>query len=201
MGRNLIAILRGLDPAQAVDVADILIDAGFHMIEVPLNSPEPFKSIELITQKYGDSAIIGAGTVLTPENVQKVKDAGGKLVVSPDANPEVIRATKAAGMLSYPGVMTPTESFSALHAGADGLKLFPSSVLGLGGYKAIKSVLPAGTECYAVGGISPDNMKEWLDAGIAGFGIGSDLFKPGYSLDEIKIRAANIVAAYDKAAA
>lgn len=201
MGRNLVAILRGLAPAQAIDVADILVAAGFSMIEVPLNSPEPFKSISLISEKHGTSALIGAGTVLTVEAVQSVKDAGGKIVVSPDANPDVIRATKAADMLSYPGIMTPTEAFSALHAGADALKLFPSSVLGVSGFKAIKAVLPANTDCVAVGGIGPQNMKEWLDAGIAGFGIGSDLFKPDYSLKDIENRAAKIVAAYDQASA
>ncbi|MFD1695867.1 2-dehydro-3-deoxy-6-phosphogalactonate aldolase [Roseibium aestuarii] len=199
MARNLIAILRGLTPEQSLDVADILVEAGFSLIEVPLNSPDPLVSIGRIAAKYGAQATIGAGTVLTTAQVQSVKDAGGTLVVSPDANVEVIRATKAAGMLSYPGIMTPTEAFAALHAGADGLKLFPSSVLGLGGFKALSAVLPAGTRCYAVGGISPDNMKEWLDAGIRGFGIGSDLFKPGYSLDDIKARATSLVAAYDKA--
>lgn len=199
MARNLIAILRGLTPDQSLDVADILVEAGFSLIEVPLNSPDPLVSIGRIAAKYGAQATIGAGTVLTTAQVQSIKDAGGTLVVSPDANVEVIRATKAAGMLSYPGIMTPTEAFAALHAGADGLKLFPSSVLGLGGFKALSAVLPAGTGCYAVGGISPDNMKEWLDAGIRGFGIGSDLFKPGYSLDDIKARATSLVAAYDKA--
>ncbi len=200
MSRNLIAILRGLTPDEAQPVTECLINAGITRIEVPLNSPEPLKSIEAMAKTFGAHAEIGAGTVLEPCQVHDVKAAGGTLIVSPDCNPEVIRTTKAEGMSSFPGVMTPTECFTALRSGADGLKFFPASLIGPDGLKAMLAVLPRGTATYAVGGAGPDNFSDWIKAGAAGFGIGTALFKPGFTVAEIKTRAEKIVAAYDAAA-
>jgi len=199
MSRNLIAILRGLTPDEALAVTDNLIEAGITRIEVPLNSPEPLKSIEAMAKAFSDKAEIGAGTVLEPAQVTDVKSAGGTLIVSPDCNPDVIRTTKQQFMSSFPGVMTPTECFTALRSGADGLKFFPASLIGPDGLKAMLAVLPKGTATYAVGGAGPDNFGDWIKAGAAGFGIGTALFKPGFTVAEIRDRANRIVAAYDAA--
>lgn len=197
MTRPLIAILRGISPDEALPITECLVEAGITRIEVPLNSPDPFESIGRMAKAFAGRAQIGAGTVLEPDDVTRVKNAGGTLVVSPDCNPEVIRATKAAGMASYPGVMTPSECFTALRNGADGLKLFPASLIGVSGLKAIRAVLPAGTETYAVGGAGPDNFGDWLRAGVTGFGIGTALYTPGLTAGEVARRAAEMVAAYD----
>lgn len=197
MTRNIVAILRGVTPAEVEEFTEILITAGITKIEVPLNSPEPLRSIGLITTRFGNDALIGAGTVLSPEDVQNVHEVGGQLIVSPDCNTDVIRKTKALDMLSYPGVMTPTECFAALRAGADGLKFFPGAQLGPDGVKAVRAVLPKDTEVLAVGGAGPENFAEWKAAGADGFGIASALYKPGYSAAEISERAAKVVAAYD----
>ena len=194
--RNLIAILRGITPPEAAEAARALVRAGITRIEVPLNSPDPFASITAMVAAT-DDAEIGAGTVLTVEEVGRVKAAGGSLVVSPNCDPEVIRATRAQGMASWPGVMTPTECFAAIKAGATGLKLFPGSLLGPEGLKAIRAVLPKGLPVYAVGGAGPANFADWVKAGASGFGIGTALYTPGLSADEIHARAVQIVAAHD----
>ncbi|MDU8910634.1 2-dehydro-3-deoxy-6-phosphogalactonate aldolase [Aestuariicoccus sp. MJ-SS9] len=198
MSRDIIAILRGITPPEARAIAGALIAAGIDRIEVPLNSPQPFDSIADMVEAFGDVATIGAGTVLDPADVGRLRDIGARMVVSPDTNQRVIAATKAAGMVSYPGVMTPTEAFLALRTGADGIKLFPASLIGPEGLKAMAAVLPSGTKTYAVGGVGPENFAEWFAAGATGFGIGSSLYKPGLSVAEVATRAAAMVAAYDK---
>ena len=201
MTRPLIAILRGVTPPHVAEIADALISAGITKIEVPLNSPEPLHSISILARDFGDAAEVGAGTVLTVDQVDRVADAGGRLIVSPNTDLFVIDRTKKLGLASWPGAMTPTECFSALAEGADGLKLFPASLIGTGGLKAIRAVLPAATQVYAVGGAGPENFGEWIAAGASGFGIGTALFKPGDSTETVAKNARAIVAAYDAALA
>ena len=185
----LVAILRGLTPDEAVATGRAIVEAGFRMLEVPLNSPRPIDSIAKLAAALGPDVLVGAGTVMTPANVDAVATAGGRLIVMPHADTTVIRAAKAAGLFCVPGVATPTEAFAALDAGADALKLFPAEQSAPAVLKAWRAVLPRELPVMPVGGISPDNMAPWVAAGAAGFGIGSALYAPGRSLDDTMQRA------------
>jgi 2-dehydro-3-deoxyphosphogalactonate aldolase len=185
----LVAILRGLRPDEAVATGRVIAGAGFRMLEVPLNSPQPMDSIALLADALGDDVLVGAGTVMTPAQVGAVASAGGRLIVMPHADAAVIRAAKAAGLLCVPGVATPTEAFAALAAGADALKLFPAEQSAPAVLKAWRAVLPREVPVLPVGGIAPDAMAPWVAAGAAGFGIGSALYAPGRSLDDTASRA------------
>ena len=198
--RPLVAILRGIEPHEVVGIGEALIKAGFGIVEVPLNSPEPLKSIEALAREFGDRAIIGAGTVLTTSEVDSVIDAGGRLIVSPNMNVEVIRRTRQRNGLSFPGVFTPSEAFAAIEAGCHALKFFPASLHGPGGIKAIKAVLPPQLPVLAVGGVSVPTIGEWLTAGSDGFGIGSNVYKIGWDATKVGEEATAFVAAYDAAA-
>lgn len=200
MSRPIIAILRGLTPVEAAKVGRALIDAGIDRIEVPLNSPDPLESIGLLSREFGAYALIGAGTVLRVEEVDAVAEVGGKLIVSPNCDARVISHTHKLGLQSWPGVFTPTEAFTALDAGATGLKLFPGSMAGPSGLAAMRAILPVGTQVFAVGGAGPENFGDWIKASADGFGIGSALYKPGMSVEAIADHAGRIVAAYDEAA-
>jgi len=192
----IVAILRGVTPARVEAVAQAIFDAGIRAIEVPLNSPEPFKSIELLANRFGGNALTGAGTVTTPAEVDRVAEAGGRLAVSPHTDAAVIARAVAKGLHPMPGIMTPSEAYAAFHAGARDLKLFPATSMGIGHLKAMLVILPPSVKIYAVGGVNPGNMKEWRAAGAAGFGLGSDLFKPDYDDAEIARRAKAAVEAF-----
>ena len=195
----LVAILRGVTPARIEAIAAALFEAGFRAIEVPLNSPEPLKSIALLAKQFGDRCLTGAGTVLTPEDVDRVADAGGKLLVTPNTNPAVIARGVEKGLTVMPGFYTPSEGFAAVAAGARYLKLFPASSGGIGHLQAMLAVLPKTVPIYAVGGVGAGNMSEWRKAGAAGFGLGSDLFKPDFTDAEIATRARQCVKAFNDA--
>jgi 2-dehydro-3-deoxyphosphogalactonate aldolase len=194
---GLIAILRGLRPEEAAAIGEVLYGAGFRVIEVPLNSPEPYESIRILRGTLPADCLIGAGTVLTPQQVGQVKAAGGQVIVMPHSDPQVLRAAKAAGLYLSPGVATPTEAFAALAEGAHVLKMFPAEQMGPAVVKAWLAVLPAGTVLVPVGGITPDNMAVFIEAGVKGFGLGSGLFKPGLTVDEVAVRAKAYVAAWN----
>lgn len=201
MSRNLIAILRGIRPEEAESVTSVLIDAGITDIEVPLNSPEPLESIGIMARQFATDACIGAGTVLTVDDVENVASAGGQFVVSPNCNPEVIAATRRLEMASYPGVLTASECFKALQAGATALKVFPAAMMGYEGLQAIRAVLPVGTQVFMVGGVDQHNFTDWIAAGADGFGIGSALYKPGKPLADIARDAQAMVSAFDRISA
>jgi 2-dehydro-3-deoxyphosphogalactonate aldolase len=192
----LIAILRGIQPNEVLDVGQALADAGWHMIEVPLNSPHPLVSISALTAAH-PHLLIGAGTVLNPDQVREVHKAGGKLVVSPNFNGDVVRAAVDLGMVCLPGVLTASEAFAALDAGATGLKLFPAEMIPPAAVKALRAVLPAAVQLLPVGGIDVTSMATYLAAGANGFGIGSALYKPGRSADEVKRIALDFKAAFE----
>ena len=191
----LIGIIRGVTPADAVGIGKALLDGGIRIIEVPLNSPEPFASIGAIAEAIGEEALVGAGTVLDPADVQKVKQAGGRIIVSPNMNPAVIAATVEAGMISSPGIFTPTEAFAALEAGSHALKLFPAEAASPAVVKALKAVLPNDVPLIIVGGVTPESIGAWLDAGADGFGLGGGLYRPGQSAEETLAKARAYVAA------
>lgn len=193
---GVVAILRGVTPDEVLDVAAVLHDAGVRVIEVPLNSPQPFDSIARLARAWGSRVLVGAGTVLSPADVDRVADAGGRLVLAPNLDIAVVRQTKARGLLSVPGVATPSEGFAALAAGADALKLFPAEVLGPPVLKAWRAVFPPGTPMLPVGGVGVANLAAFKAAGAAGAGIGSSLYAPGVALDELGRRARALVAAW-----
>lgn len=195
--RELIAILRGITRREAVPIARALVDAGITKIEVPLNSPDPYESIGAMIAACGDDALIGAGTVLTEAQVHDLAQIGAQLVVSPDCNAQVIKATRAARMHSYPGILTPTEAFAAIRAGASGLKLFPASLVGADGLRAMRAVLPPEIPVYAVGGVGPADFATWRQAGAAGFGLGTAIYAPGMSAEQVAARAREIVTAWE----
>ena len=197
----LVAILRGLTPDEAEGAGAALIAAGVRIIEVPLNSPSPLDSIARLAARFGDEALIGAGTVLTPADVARVADAGGGLIVSPNTDPRVIRAAKSAGLASAPGCFTPTEAFAALEAGADALKLFPAEAAPPAVVKALRAVLPRDVPLIAVGGITPGAMADYRAAGADGFGLGSALYSPGMAAADVATRARGFVAALGEPAA
>jgi 2-dehydro-3-deoxyphosphogalactonate aldolase len=190
----LVAILRGLEPGEAVPVGEALVAAGIRIIEVPLNSPEPFHSIRALADALQGRALVGAGTVLDTLSVARVKDAGGRLVVAPNTDAQVISAAVNAGMVAAPGYFTPSEAFTALGAGAQALKLFPAEAASPAVLKAQRAVLPKGVPVLVVGGVQPDRMRPWIEAGANGFGLGSGLFAPGRSADEVHERALAYVA-------
>jgi 2-dehydro-3-deoxyphosphogalactonate aldolase len=185
----LIGIVRGITPKEAEAVGEAVLEAGIRIIEVPLNSPDPLRSIELLSKKFGDSMLVGAGTVLGTREVAQVRDAGGRIIVSPDSNPGVIATAAEAGLVSSPGYFTPSEAFAAIRAGATSLKLFPAEGATPALLKAHLAVLPKDMPVLPVGGIHPDNMKPWLDAGASGFGLGSGLYKPGQSAADTLAKA------------
>ena len=190
----LIAIIRGVKPDEAEAIGDAIYQGGIRIVEIPLNSPDPLRSIELLSSRFGDRALVGAGTVLSADQVAQVKDAGGRIIVSPDTNVEVIAAAAAAALVSSPGYFTPSEAFAAIRAGAHALKLFPAEGASPAVLKAQLAVIPKDIPVMAVGGIKPDNMRPWLEAGAAGFGLGSGLYKPGQSAAETLDKARAYVA-------
>lgn len=195
----LIAILRGITPEEVVEHVAALVDAGFDAIEIPLNSPNPYQSIQLAVEHFGDRALIGAGTVLEPDSVDKLHAIGSKLVVTPNISPDVIRRTVEYGMTVCPGCATATEAFAALNAGARSLKIFPSSAYGPDYIKALKAVLPKDVSVFAVGGVTPENLNDYLRAGCIGAGLGSDLYRAGQSVDATAQKAHAFVKAYKDA--
>jgi 2-dehydro-3-deoxyphosphogalactonate aldolase len=199
MNRNIIAILRGVKPKEVLDIAHVIVKAGISQVEVPLNSPSAFESIELLRDEFEGSIQFGAGTVTDIKQVEVLAKIGVNFIVSPNFDPVVVKATKKADILSYPGVITPTECFSALNCGADGLKFFPASLIGENNLIALKAVLPSNIPLFMVGGVGPKNFASWIKAGATGFGIGSGLYKAGDSSEIVAKKAESIVLSYDEA--
>ncbi|MBR1135547.1 MAG: 2-dehydro-3-deoxy-6-phosphogalactonate aldolase [Bradyrhizobium sp.] len=197
--RSLVAILRGIKPDEAEEIVAVLVEAGFEMIEVPLNSPEPFVSIERLARRFGQDCLIGAGTVTNAPDCVRVAEAGGRLMVSPNVDAEVLATAQAYDMVTMPGVFTPTEAFLALRCGASALKYFPASVLGPAGIAAQLAVLPKGVVVGAVGGVSDKNLATYVAAGVRAFGLGSSLYKPGMTASDVRDTARASVLAYDEA--
>jgi 2-dehydro-3-deoxyphosphogalactonate aldolase len=196
---GLVAILRGVTPAEAVDVAEAVFGAGFDAVEVPYNSPDPLESVRRIRAAVSGDRRVGAGTVLTPDDVRRAADAGASLIVSPNTRADVVAETVRLGLESYPGAATPTEAFAALDAGARAVKLFPGSTIGVGGMRAWASVLPPGTGLVPVGGVDAGNLADWARAGAAGAGIGTSLYRPGDAPELVAERAAALVHVWSSA--
>ena len=196
---GIIAILRGVSPDEVIAVGQALYDQGVRIVEVPLNSPEPFASIEKLAKVFGEKMVVGAGTVLSVQDVNLLKDHGGQISVSPDCNPETIARAVALGLDPLPGVFTPTEAFAAIRAGAKHLKLFPAEAASPQTIKAWKAVLPKHVKVHAVGGVTPANMNDWISAGASGFGIGSSIYKHGMTLAQVSESAHSLVTAWKKA--
>lgn len=194
---GLVAILRGLDPAEAQAVGETLYASGFRALEVPLNSPDPLRSIEIMRRVLPTDAVVGAGTVLTVDQVRACHGAGSQIIVSPNTNVKVIAETVALGMDSFPGAAIPSNAFDAIEAGAKNVKIFPAEQVGLAGFKAWTAVIPKEIGLIPVGGITEENMAEWVAAGATGFGIGSSLYKQGRTIEELRIRADKLVRAYE----
>lgn len=190
----LVAILRGIKPSEVLEFADVLVQNGFKVIEIPLNSPSPYESIKLLSDKYGNDVVIGAGTVITKEQVDLVQAAGGRIIISPHSDAELIEYTKHKKLYSVPGFMTPSEAYRAIHAGADALKLFPADSFGPKGLKAIGTVMPD-IAILPVGGVEPDNIPAYIDAGASGFGLGSGLYKAGMTLSDFTTKTVHYVKA------
>lgn len=201
MKRPLVAILRGVKPDEADGIVSVLIEAGLTAIEIPLNSPDPFRSIEIAVRRAPDGILVGAGTVLTSDDVERLHGVGGRLMVAPNVDTQVIARAGERGMVTMPGVFTPTEALLAARAGASSLKFFPASVLGASGITAIRAVLPADAMIAAVGGVSDQNFAEYVKSGIVAFGLGSSLYKPGMTAAEVATRARATINAYDIAIA
>ena len=197
--RALVAILRGVKPDEIGGIADALVEVGFEAIEIPLNSPDPFHSISQTAKRLGAHCLIGAGTVLTPDDVDRLADAGGRLLVSPNVNTAVLAQAHSHGMVTMPGVFSPTEALTAIHAGASALKFFPASVLRPGGVSAIRAVLPPDITVGVVGGVSDKSFKDYAAVGVRTFGLGSSLYKPGDTAAAVKAKAKAAIAAYDAA--
>jgi 2-dehydro-3-deoxyphosphogalactonate aldolase len=193
---GIIAILRGVTPDEAINVGDALYAAGIRIVEVPLNSPDPFTSITKLAKHFGSKMVVGAGTVLSVQDVNQLKETGGTISVSPDCNPETISRAIQLGLDPLPGVFTPTEAFTAIRAGAQHLKLFPAEVASPQTVKAWRAVLPKHVQVHAVGGVTPSNMTEWLACGVSGFGIGSSLYKQGMSISAVSESATTLVKAW-----
>jgi 2-dehydro-3-deoxyphosphogalactonate aldolase len=198
--RGLVAILRGVKPDEIAAIGDGLMEAGFEAIEIPLNSPDPFRSIEMLAKRAPAGVLVGAGTVLTPDDVQRLHDVGGRLLVTPNVDPDVIKKSVALGMVSMPGVFTATEALLAIKSGASALKFFPASALGPSGVNAIRAILPKDTVVGAVGGVADADFAAWMKIGVKAFGLGSSLYKPGATAAEVAALAARAVKAYDAAA-